>query len=609
MRTLNIIIIFLLLALGMTRVVAHDLGTFGQTFKIREVDLRTRIIKDGQAVNWTKIGLKMTRSARAYVSNLPPNELVSTQHNYTYYVDPSIALNRDFSYRGQVFYHKGTFVNPLEYVRPHSDMLFFDGRDQQQVAFALRALARNKKGIMLVMTAGNPVTLAKRIHRPVYYGFKRLTQRFHITHVPSLLGVGGGGHYYDLSIMNFAKPYRADLVGLCMHGCSDHHITQYLRAHPVEPPVKAISSVNQHNIPAMPAIPIAAGGLLFAYGRQAKAKRKQTKKRLVALFLAALLLMPSATLFADSATCHGRFLNPITDINWNMVFPITIAGVPISIGAGSGQSPLVYTSPLCLCPGRIAGIPTPGIEVTFHEPLYIEEIAKDPGCMATIGGIPLMPGYEEEATDLKEDSNSTSRWQVHWYEYPVFAILKLFQDLTCLQGGGFALAYMTELDPTWQNDEWGAVFSPQAIIFANPIAQAACIPDSVSSSFQQPLDALFWCAGSWGGIYPYTGNANASAGRFQSAEQVGAKMIARLSGTGFLMDSVGSWAMCSPLPSPIWVKSQFSIDPVYPMVRRGPGMSIGSIPTLWMAAPPQSYPTFENISQVVFQEQQCCIHV
>lgn len=312
--------------------------------------------------------------------------------------------------------------------------------------------------------------------------------------------------------------------------------------------------------------------------------------------------------YADSKLCKGRFLNPILDINWDLVFPITVAGMQMSLNHGSPESPLTYLSPVCLCPGHIFGVPTPGVEVTFHEPLYIEEIAKNPGCFSSIGGVKILGGYDMEQTDLKEDANSTSRWQIHWYEYPVFTILKLFQDFVCVQGGGYALAYITELDPTWQNDAWGAVFSPESAIFANKLAAASCAIDAVASAVKHPLDAMFWCAGSWGSVYPLTGNANSSVGRIQSAELVGAKLIARLSRIGMLWDSVGSWAECSPVPMPIWIKSEFTVDPVYPIISSGDGMAIGAPPATNMYKPVESYPLYENINQVIFQEQQCCIH-
>ena len=44
-------------------------------------------------------------------------------------------------------------------------------------------------------------------------------------------------------------------------------------------------------------------------------------------------------------------------------------------------------------------------------------------------------------------------------------------------GGDFDIAYLTELDPTWRDDELGFILN-QAILFGNLIAQAACAADS-----------------------------------------------------------------------------------------------------------------------------------
>jgi len=126
----------------------------------------------------------------------------------------------------------------------------------------------------------------------------------------------------------------------------------------------------------------------------------------------------SMTGYAHSL-CHGRFLNPVTDINWDMIFPIRIAGVALSHGRASTDSHKTVTSPLCICPSRVLGIPMIGVMVTYHQPLFIEEIVKTPGCLPTLGGVLVLGGYEAERTDLKEDVNSASRWQVHWYEYPL----------------------------------------------------------------------------------------------------------------------------------------------------------------------------------------------
>jgi conjugal transfer pilus assembly protein TraU len=65
-------------------------------------------------------------------------------------------------------------------------------------------------------------------------------------------------------------------------------------------------------------------------------------------------------------------------------------------------------------------------------------------------------------------------------------------------------------------------------------------------------------------MYPLTGNANASVEHIQSANLVGAKMLAKLAKMGALRSRVGSKAICKNQPMPILIKSEFSLDPVYP---------------------------------------------
>jgi conjugal transfer pilus assembly protein TraU len=76
---------------------------------------------------------------------------------------------------------------------------------------------------------------------------------------------------------------------------------------------------------------------------------------------------------------------------------------------------------------------------------------------------------------------------------------------------------------------------------------------------------------------------------------------------GALRSRVGSKAICKNQPMPILIKSEFSLDPVYPRVSNEGGVPIGASTTVWETAPPQSYPGYENINQVIFQEQQCCL--
>ncbi|WP_181664457.1 TraU family protein, partial [Escherichia coli] len=63
----------------------------------------------------------------------------------------------------------------------------------------------------------------------------------------------------------------------------------------------------------------------------------------------------------------------------------------------------------------------------------------------------------------------------------------------------------SEIDPTWTDSSLTTILNPEAVIFANPIAQGACAADAIASAFNMPLDVLFWCAGSQGSMYPFNG--------------------------------------------------------------------------------------------------------
>ena len=107
---------------------------------------------------------------------------------------------------------------------------------------------------------------------------------------------------------------------------------------------------------------------------------------LISLVVSSIWVFP---IYANDSNCKGRLLNPLTDINWNMIFPIRIAGVKATAGQSSSDSSATATSALCICPGHIIHLPTPGILVTYHQPLYVEEIAKTPGCLSSLGGLSI----------------------------------------------------------------------------------------------------------------------------------------------------------------------------------------------------------------------------
>lgn len=77
-----------------------------------------------------------------------------------------------------------------------------------------------------------------------------------------------------------------------------------------------------------------------------------------------LVLLSLISYISSTQACSGRFVNPITDICWSCLFPLTIG--PVEVG-GKGREDTENPKEIpCFCPK--AGISVPGIPVGFWEP-------------------------------------------------------------------------------------------------------------------------------------------------------------------------------------------------------------------------------------------------
>jgi conjugal transfer pilus assembly protein TraU len=271
--------------------------------------------------------------------------------------------------------------------------------------------------------------------------------------------------------------------------------------------------------------------------------------------------------------------------------------------------------PICVCP-TIFGIPFVGITVTYWQPMYVSEVENRPGCLSSLGGISVlgslynMEASEQTTTGDSNNSagqNSSNRMQVHWYTYPVFEMLDLLKSVSCKSSSGFNLAYMTEFDPLWQNDVWSAVFAPEANLFANPMAQFACAVDAVASQAGVTTDPLFWCAGNWGPSYPLAGNSSHVGVPFQMNNEILAKFISRSHRLGLMEMTIGPAAICSSMPAPVWIKSQYRYDQIGPVVRRGRAVVTGDAGLLQFPPIANYPPTGNNTDSLIWQGQQCCL--
>ena len=112
-----------------------------------------------------------------------------------------------------------------------------------------------------------------------------------------------------------------------------------------------------------------------------KSWRRTTKDRLQDLYRYVIVLIISIiipTSVFGSVSCQSRFVNPITDVCWSCLLPISIGQ---AIKVGGGMSPAKRdtknpASPLCACSKGGQPIPIPGITLGFWEPARMVDVTR-----------------------------------------------------------------------------------------------------------------------------------------------------------------------------------------------------------------------------------------
>ncbi|MEG5888112.1 conjugal transfer pilus assembly protein TraU [Enterobacter ludwigii] len=282
------------------------------------------------------------------------------------------------------------------------------------------------------------------------------------------------------------------------------------------------------------------------------------------LCLAVSGLVCSSAASASAVECEGNFVNPITDVCWECIFPVTIGSV--AVASGSQPDTANPSSPIQICPmGIFYRI---GMAMGYWEPMALADVTRSPYCMVNLGGFNLGVGNVGTGTGTQEDGEAPGAfYHVHWYKYPLTYWLNIITSAGCLQGGDLDIAYLSELDPMWNDSSLSIIINPEAVLFNNIIAQGACAADAAASLVHKPLDVLFWCAGSQGTMYPFTGYTSNEYSPLQSSLLVAERMAFKLHREGLIMNSIGAdTAVCFEYPSPIIPKERWR----YQMVNKHP---------------------------------------
>lgn len=313
---------------------------------------------------------------------------------------------------------------------------------------------------------------------------------------------------------------------------------------------------------------------------------------------------------ASPSRCTGSFVNPMTDVCWGCLFPLSVGSIKIW---GSNRADTANPAlPLCACGSPIPRI---GVALGFWEPVRLIDVTTKPFCFPNLGGIKLDPGfnvgngYVSQGSQIGGRGQNTAKYHVHYYVYPLLYWLEILTDFLCFEKSSVDIAYVTELDPTWQDDALTTILNPEAALFTSVPAQAACAADCVAATTHLPLDKLFWCSGCNGPMYPMNGNIGANVGMEQSSRLAAEHMLYKMHREGLAWGTMGSKGLCAKYLMPILKKQQYRLQMVNPapMVSGREACSpIGASTILPHSG--RVYPvTGEDVGFLVWRKRNCCV--
>jgi conjugal transfer pilus assembly protein TraU len=321
---------------------------------------------------------------------------------------------------------------------------------------------------------------------------------------------------------------------------------------------------------------------------------------------------------ADSSTsaaadmCPGKFPNPISDICWYCIFPINIGGIididptpRLNLNDDPGLDPPL----MCVCPAPPPVFYRIGVGISYWEPARISEVVRRPGCSPFLDGQVLFdfPNANWGGNEEAEDEHGIGSYQVHYLQYPLLTWVgqAVTQGMCDVEDTSDYL-YFSELDATWDDDEASFIFGAESVLFANPIAQLACVADSTVAAVRNfGIDELFWCSGSQGSVFPLSGNQDNHIGGIDTSLVMTHRMIYKLHRMGLAQDTSTPAAICGNVAQPVMRKGQYKSNMMYPFPFNLQCWGFGVPSALWIAG--REFPvTGEDFMHLVWRKRLCC---
>ena len=193
--------LFFLLCLG-SPITLHskDFGVHGLIAPIEEQDpivlIQSKLKTMKESGELERRNKELQKKVKASIESPNPVEGLSTaRETRIFYYDPSYVVPEDLKdHQGRMIHSKGTRINPLETVSLGYDLLFFDGDDEDQKAWAFDQIKKTEisdqkgKSVKLILVKGAPLALSEDLAVPVYFDQGGLlTKKLGIKYTPAVV--------------------------------------------------------------------------------------------------------------------------------------------------------------------------------------------------------------------------------------------------------------------------------------------------------------------------------------------------------------------------------------------------------------------------------------
>jgi len=316
-------------------------------------------------------------------------------------------------------------------------------------------------------------------------------------------------------------------------------------------------------------------------------------------FLALLLIISidSKVAFAGAPAC----LNFISSIDWRFFV-----------------DEIEFKFDGCRCEIGDSGVVKAGWYMGISEPIAVLDSTNDPWAFPCLD-LKLDTRVDRaQGTSQDGGDNTGGQKQYHFMIFPVFGILNFLQEYFCFERvTSINIAMMSEVLPQSKNDILANIIDGGInLLTANPIAQAACVVDCMTSIFGEPANSMFWCTGCQVPVKTHSSfipakdaiaEAAAAVQKVLKAMHQGA-MLTKTSNASFMFTTTEAGSvmnsMCEERLFFERIKSQYSYNINTPTV--GEAFPTGDYP-LTIGAFKNTITSADNISFWLWRKREYCV--